>query len=184
MGGYGSNRWEWHQAKPVVEGSLYLDAKYMREVGERLALLMVAEDANAYSHSMTWRDGHGEEVGSVRLIYHRLHITDDDTTVALNYSCQGVDMSDSAHLVTTKLAHGGRRWWIQCKDCKKRFNRLYKHPQGCYFKCRVCHGMGYASQRESRKLRSYLRGLDMRELSELSRAGDVHATIAFLDKYS
>jgi hypothetical protein len=47
------------------------------------------------------------------------------------------------------------RWWFVCPlilggvPCGRRVGKLHLPPQGRYFGCRRCHGLTYASCRES-----------------------------------
>ncbi len=62
------------------------------------------------------------------------------------------------HFITTSHRHGGRRRWFVCPDCGTRRAVLYLYAGKLI--CRQCHGLIYASQREShasRKLRKALR---------------------------
>ena len=44
-----------------------------------------------------------------------------------------------------------KRWWVQCPTCGKRRDTLYRPPPAFEddWRCRVCHGLIYASQRYS-----------------------------------
>lgn len=51
-------------------------------------------------------------------------------------------------LAPTPQPFGGLRWWFQCTRCW-RYRRVLYQPQPEYpFRCRVCYGLRYGSQRE------------------------------------
>ena len=54
-------------------------------------------------------------------------------------------------LVTTRLHHGGERWWFTCpaQGCGRRVRKLYLPPGGVYFACRRCYRLTYRSCQES-----------------------------------
>src|SRR5262249_31667699 len=45
----------------------------------------------------------------------------------------------------TPTRFGGHRQWLTCLKCRRRCRRIFG---GHYFRCRQCHGLKYASQRE------------------------------------
>ncbi|MDP2784897.1 MAG: hypothetical protein Q8O38_09955 [Sulfurimicrobium sp.] len=78
-----------------------------------------------------------------------LFLTDDRVLINF-FGCRTVE----AGLTTTRHRNGGPRRWFACPRCDRRCAVLYL--RGGALACRQCHGLVYASQRESyasRKLR-------------------------------
>ncbi len=53
----------------------------------------------------------------------------------------------SIRLTTSKLAHGGFRYWFSCPGCQRRCGKLYKHPVTQILACRKCNGLEYRCRR-------------------------------------
>lgn len=82
-----------------------------------------------------------------------LHLPDDK--ILINFFGRRVF---EVSLTTTQQGHGGLRRWFSCPDCGRRCAVVYL--RGGILACRKCHGLVYASQREShgsRKLWKVLR---------------------------
>ena len=43
---------------------------------------------------------------------------------------------------------GGSREWFVCPRCGRRAKKLYLYPRSAAWKCRICHGLCFDSQRE------------------------------------
>lgn len=50
-------------------------------------------------------------------------------------------------LTTSKLSHGGLRYWFKCPFCSQRVGKLYKHPLNQKLACRNCHKLEYRCRR-------------------------------------
>ena len=99
-------------------------------------------------------------------------------TASLNLSYQLVTGEGSAvavdevvNLRSTKTSLAGIRRWFECPGCNRRSRILY----GPRFRCRLCHGLSYESQFESRaqranrrarKIRRRLGGSDLPDVEE------------------
>ena len=86
-------------------------------------------------------------------------------TASLNLSYQLVTGEGSAvavdevvNLRSTKTSLGGIRRWFECPGCNRRSRILY----GPRFRCRLCHGLWYESQFESRAQRANRRARKIR----------------------
>jgi hypothetical protein len=68
----------------------------------------------------------------------------------LSYHYRGELRRDSIRLTSTPCPYGGRRLWFLCPNmpCRRRVAKLYL--RGGFFRCRACHRLTYASQREAR----------------------------------
>jgi hypothetical protein len=140
MGGSGSGRYSLG-AVPTVESCLALDLAWMRGSG----FLRPGHTA-----TLNWSRG-GRPTGSIqtvaqsdglRLVY-QMKLSDGtrsdvDEFVPFSYSA-------------TKFS--GRRPWLTCLKCGRRCRVLYG---GRWFRCRLCHGLRYASQSEP----AYQRAID------------------------
>ena len=86
-------------------------------------------------------------------------------TASLNLSYQLVTGENSAvavdevvNLRSTKTSLAGIRRWFECPGCHRRSRILY----GPRFRCRLCHGLSYESQFESRAQRTNRRARKIR----------------------
>lgn len=50
-------------------------------------------------------------------------------------------------LTTSKLSHGGLRYWFKCPLCSQRVGKLYKHPFNQKLACRKCNNLEYKCRR-------------------------------------
>ena len=87
-------------------------------------------------------------------------------TASLNLSYQLVTGEGSAvavdevvNLRSTKTSLGGQRQWFRCPGCHRQCRILYGGPR---FRCRLCHGLRYESQFESRAQRANRRARKIR----------------------
>lgn len=84
-------------------------------------------------------------------------------TLWVRYRVFGTELDVPVRLVTTRCKFGGVQWWLACpsragdRECGRRVATLYYH--NCYFACRHCHGLTYAStQRSDARVRRFVRG--------------------------
>ena len=145
MGGFGSGRRQRYQRR-TTEGYLALDISVLRRRG----LLQPGCSA-----SITWSRGE-VRMGAV---------TVRAATASLNLSYQLVTGEGSAvavdevvNLRSTKTSLAGIRRWFECPGCHRRSRILY----GPRFRCRLCHGLSYESQFESRAQRANRRARKIR----------------------
>jgi hypothetical protein len=99
----------------------------------------------------------------IPLIYYRiLHAEGEALTLLLSYPA-GEDVTLPVRMETTRLHHGGRRWWGRCPighfgtTCGRRVAKLYLPPQGLYFGCRDCYNLTYTSCRRSHQWDGFCR---------------------------
>ncbi len=57
----------------------------------------------------------------------------------------------AVQVTATAPHYGGVRLWWLCPLCRRRCRMLYAPPGSTVLACRFCHGLNYASQRNSRK---------------------------------
>jgi len=137
MGGFGSGRRE-YATTPTVRQCYHLPADEFTEVidashGRRISLSWTESvDIAAYVKSDT--DGPAD---ALQLVY-----TSDPDDEAVEHSYE-------VSLSYTEPNFGGVRPWFLCPDCDERVGKLYLPPAGYRFACRSCHGLGYASSRQS-----------------------------------
>ena len=134
MGGPGSGLWYRWNTKPTVESYRSLDVRQWHRQGLLCPLLW---------YVVTWRNQEGKETAS-------LGVTTLPDGVELSYRYNGEPQQDRIGLTWTPCPYGGRRPWFLCPNlqCGRRVAKVYLH--GRYFRCRGCHRLTYASQREAR----------------------------------
>lgn len=91
--------------------------------------------------TLTWSRG-GDVTGSVSLIAQADGIR---LRYRLTRHGEGVAVDELVLFAHTPTKFGGRRQWVRCPRCGRGCRKLYG---GCYFRCRLCHGLAYASQSE------------------------------------
>lgn len=159
MGGYGSGP-RGGAVKPLIDDSLALDVSKLRRSG------LLQPDALL---DATWRNDAGEVTGRIHLL-----VGTGDWLI-LSYNLNGSDGTSAAivsvvALTWTPCTYGGQRLWFICPgvrggvSCRRRSQTLYWHASGSHFLCRICHGLGYRSQRLSRHRRALRRALALAEL--------------------
>ena len=80
------------------------------------------------------------ESGSLRLSYQ---------TTTSEGSAERID--ERIEIWTTQTSLGGQRQWFRCPGCHRQCRILYGGPR---FRCRLCHGLSYECQFESRAQRA------------------------------
>ena len=142
MGGYGSGDWQRWIAKPLVETCRSLDVRWLNREG-------VLSPGTDFSHY--WLDNYGKQVASIGVLVGYGNIT-------LRYQYHRSDkdwkeVEEAIPLTWTPCNYGGKRAWFRCPGmvnglrCGRRVAKLYQ--RGKYFRCRTCHSLGYATQREA-----------------------------------
>jgi len=76
---------------------------------------------------------------------------DGDDGLTLNYEVDGEQISERVMIDKTSMNLGGKRAWFLCPKCLRRVGVLYAAD---HFRCRHCHDLRYASQRETVTLRA------------------------------
>ena len=92
--------------------------------------------------SLTWSQA-GEQTGSITLIAQQ-------DGVRLRYQTKDrhgspADVNELVPFAYTPTRFGGRRQWLRCLKCGRGCRKIYG---GCYFRCRLCYRLRYASQSE------------------------------------
>ena len=94
-------------------------------------------------YSLAWSHG-GEPFGSISLVAQA-------DGVRLLYwltepNGKRINIDELVPFRYTATRFGGRRQWLTCLRCGRRCRRIFA---GCYFRCRQCDGLKYASRNES-----------------------------------
>lgn len=151
MGGYGSGRRSMHSVRPTVESYRSLDIGKLQKQG--------ALQSGSVA-SMSWSDNRtGKTVASFGA-----RTSSGKVVFSYRYARRGDDWQDVEEPVAitwTSCNYGGRRPWFICPGCSRRVAILYMG--GRNFLCRHCHGLAYASQRETWSDRSMRRARKIRQ---------------------
>lgn len=158
MGGPGSGSYPRWSAKTKVESCRVIDATSV--VGAR----QLRECGGRYECRLVWTDRQsGEETASIGVRVD----TCERPGLQLRYSlgADGERLEYEVWLTSTSQHLGGVRWWFQCPlgSCWRRCAKLYLPPGGKYFGCRLCYGLAYESQWESRSERMLRRAAKLHE---------------------
>ena len=132
MGGRGSGRPSGYGGKRDTSSSMPLDIRKIT----RKSLLVPGG-----SFSWQWLVNDRQVAGiSIRV---------DLQSMVLSYRLQstGEVVEQRVQTQTSPCQLGGQRHWFTCPQCSKRVAVLY--APGRYFACRLCGGLGYATQKES-----------------------------------
>jgi len=135
MGGLGSGNWP-GGAKDVTDDYRWVDVRRWQRDG-------VLTSGRAFRWCWT---RNGETLGSIDVVAQVDHIT-----LSYQHRSGGAEWKDercSVRLTRTPCRYGGTRRWFMCPEvgCGRRVALLYCRGT---FGCRACHGLAYASQRES-----------------------------------
>ena len=131
MGGRGSGRPSGYGGKRDTSSSMPLDIRKITSKG-----LLVPGNSFSWQWLVCKR-----EVASV-------NIQVDLQSVMLSYRVKSADelVEQRVQTQTSPCNLGGQRHWFTCPRCSKRVAVLY--APGRYFACRLCDGLGYATQKE------------------------------------
>ena len=139
MGGKGSGRWIRKSRKMTVESLQAIDIRWLRRQG----LLQ-----SGRSGMLRWTRN-GNFVGSIHYI-----IEENSIILDIKDCCQvrsRMDAKQEIFFSRTPCNFGGHRVWFLCPECRRRCALVY--GSGGIFLCRLCHGLTYQSQQESRPAR-------------------------------
>lgn len=75
-------------------------------------------------------------------------------SIELTYAIDGKDIQERLSIDKTAAHLGGHRAWFLCPGCGRRIAALYLAKR---FRCRHCHDLRYASQRETPRFRAISR---------------------------
>lgn len=131
MGGCGSGRSSSYGGKRDTNNSMPLDIRKITRKG-----LLVPGS----SFSWQWLVNDRQVAGiSIRV---------DLQSMMLSYRIQstGEVVEQTVQTQTSPCHLGGQRHWFTCPQCSKRVAVLY--APGRHFACRLCGGLGYATQKE------------------------------------
>ena len=131
MGGRGSGRRSSYSGKAETNDSMPLDIRKISRNG-----LLVPGNSFSWQWLVCKR-----EVAS-------LNIRVDLQSMVLSYRMKSTDelVEQRVQTQTSPCNLGGQRHWFTCPRCSKRVAVLY--APGRYFACRLCGGLGYATQKE------------------------------------
>jgi hypothetical protein len=162
MGGFGSGRKNWGDAKPTTGDLLKLKISafvkkgligkdLMRSGGWHWTYTRTGEAAGNIGYEVNTLYGES---------YIRLHYVHGEQKEQLDYKVR---------LVTTTPHYGGVRWWFECPSvkCRRKVSSLYG---GKYFLCRHCQHLSYRSQNLSDEDRFCGRAFALAE--EMNAIGD------------
>ena len=77
--------------------------------------------------------------------------------VVLEVAAPGFAGRQRVQLVAVPAPLGGRRWYLRCSQCGHRRTHLYALAHASLWRCRLCCGLAYVSQRLDEKNRLALR---------------------------
>ena len=169
MGGYGSGRWRWHQAKDTVEDTLTFSITTLS------AHIKHALAGQPWSGRLRW-SRLGQETGSIEYVVSYSPWVDK---LSLNlrydskYRGETTQHNDLIELVSIPCHFGGRRWLAVCPRCGRRCKRLCLY--GAVFVCRKCANLTYRSAQEAHKYDRFHAalavdmGVSVREVTALMR---------------
>ena len=131
MGGRGSGRASGYGGKRDTSSSMPLDIRKITSKG-----LLVPGNSFSWQWLVCKR-----EVASI-------NIQVDLQSVMLSFRMKSTDelVEQRVQTQTSPCNLGGQRQWFTCPRCSKRVAVLY--APGRYFACRLCGGLGYATQKE------------------------------------
>ena len=131
MGGRGSGRPSGYGGKRDTSNSMPLDIRKFTHNG-----LLVSGNSFSWQWLVCKR-----EVASIS-------IRVDLQSMVLSYRMKSTDelVEQLVQTQTSPCNLGGQRHWFTCPRCSKRVAVLY--APGRYFACRLCGGLGYATQKE------------------------------------
>jgi hypothetical protein len=95
------------------------------------------------SSTITWSRS-GRVTGTIS-------VCGDGESITLAYVADGEEIEERVRLSQTRVHFGGTRSWFLCPGCDRRVGVLYG---GSRFRCRHCHNLRYASQREPQSFRA------------------------------
>ena len=145
LGGFGSGR-HWFSKKTAVEECLTLKVEEFTRGG----LL------RPRTSSVGWYRGR-EETAYVNYSLRDIGLKEGQSTYVLTLHSpiirrgQRISIAQNIPLVTTQLHSGGKRFWFQCSNCRRRVGRLHLPYGMSYFLCRRCYDLTYMSCQESHK---------------------------------
>jgi len=118
-----------------------------------------SQDCGAF-HSplsgISWSRG-GERMGSASLFAESGSLRLSYQTTTSEGSAERID--ERVEIWSTQTSLGGQRQWFRCPGCHRQCRILYGGPR---FRCRLCHGLSYESQFESRTQRANRRARKIR----------------------
>ena len=146
--------------RPTTDETLILDVRVMRRRG------WLRPHA---AGPLEWTRG-GEVLGSVECAVSGAGRAE---SLELSYVVRTADGRRDVRrcipLVWTPCHYGGERVWFLCPACGRRIAIVY--GLGGEFRCRLCHGLSYPSQHDSRALRLLRRAQKIR-MTKLGAAFD------------
>jgi hypothetical protein len=135
MGGVGSGRKYYHDAKDTVDSCNSIDIHCLKK---NRALVP------GHSLTLTWSKN-GRKQASIGG-----KVTEEGLN--LFYRINGESIRYVVPIVHTSCHYGGTRPWLKCPKCDRRVSKI--HLNGTMFLCRYCYNLAYESQRTNNVIRS------------------------------
>lgn len=169
MGGYGSGRYG--SGTPTTDGRLFLDIRQLRRAG-----YLEAPAGKMVSYILSWSRGE-EPIGKITVMVRGRNAAYPSELV-LDYVTQGwgetewTPVRELVPIETTPCRYGGERPWLRCPRCRSR--RAVLFSVAGWFRCRACHGIVYASTRETEDDRMSRRALAIQKRLGGHRYGTIY----------
>ncbi len=157
MGGNGSGR-RWGYGGPTCDSKFAIDVRRLARNGWLKP---------GVGGVLTWHR-RGQAVASIKY-------TSEDRGLSLFYD----QCADRIEFAWTCCHLGGERIWFRCPGCRARVAILYFRAR--WFRCRRCHGLTYAVQRESQPDRALRQARNIRV--RLGGAADLTAPFPVRPRY-
>ena len=137
MGGFGSGRWQGHQAKDTVEDCYALDGFWCVREG----ILQ-----NGQSGAIDWRN---TATGKVLFgLTYLVNTACDSTLLGYSVAQGGEILVSRVPLLARRPNFGGIKLWFACPSCGGRARKIYLAPGRKRFACRRCYRLAYYVQRK------------------------------------
>jgi hypothetical protein len=141
MGGMGSGR-QGQAVRASTDDMLRLDLRTLVQKA------LKSPNGWSYSGTSTWTRGE-MRVGQIST-----QVALDPATqrgvIVLAYNRSGAPIEQRIRLEAVPCNYGGVRWWARCDGCSRRIAVVY----GSLFRCRQCHGLGFATSRQGKMERA------------------------------
>lgn len=138
MGGYGSTRWNAHNARTTT-GACY------KIILKNLKLSEVMGKGETAKGVYSWADGNSL---GVHYFPDYLILTYGST----NARGEKQSIQERVRLSKEPLHLGGFQYFIHCPNCQRRGRILYRPAYAMRYLCRDCHRLTYASCQQSHQL--------------------------------
>ena len=134
MGGLGSTRWNSCDIKLTVEECLVLCVSQLLQDG-------LLGSKQQLSENLVWK----HPVSGFCYGFCKIKTSAEDWITLFFQDQNQKGKLFSFDIETTKPYFGGKRWWLICPKCDKRFVKLYFNTFNNHFTCRICGNLTYES---------------------------------------